>query len=96
MSLLEFSAEFFKDILDALRRGQGGYKWSVSQQCATEEYWRHLDCWIKTPKRNPFTGQVSHVWAARAKHWPDHIAACEVLQIVFAAFAGFFKLPELK
>lgn len=96
MSLLEFSAEFFKDILDALRRGQGGYKWTVSQQCATEEYWRHLDCWIKTPKRNTFTGQVSHVWTARARHWPDHIAACEVLQIVFAAFAGFFKLPELK
>jgi hypothetical protein len=97
MNLFEFSGEYFKDILDALRRdkdGRYGHKWTVTEAMATESYWRHMDCEMKTATRNMKNGLVTHQWAPRSRHWPNHWFDCEVEQIAYAAFLGIFKLPE--
>jgi hypothetical protein len=91
MSLLEFSADFFKDILESLRQGKGGYKWSVEESIATELYWRHMDAELKTAKFNKFTGKTVYNWLPRSKHWPNHIFDCEVQQVAYATFLGLFK-----
>lgn len=94
MSLFEFSGEFFKDILEAMRRGKGGSKWSVLESAATEEYWRHLDAKIKTALLNKRTGQTTHQWALRSAHWPDHLDDCEIMNTAYANFCQLFTLPE--
>jgi hypothetical protein len=90
IEVLEFSGEFFKDILEALRRGQGGYKWTVDEEVATEEYWRHMDAEIKTGLVNKRTGKTVFQWAPRSKHWPNHLFDCEVEQVAFASYLKFF------
>lgn len=89
MSLFEFASDFFNDILDSLRRGEGGRKWEVLKSVATEEYWRHLDGQIKAPVRNARTGYIVWTWIGRGKHWPDHMRDCEIMQV---ALANFFAL----
>jgi hypothetical protein len=91
MALLEYSGDFFKDILDSLRKGKGGYKWTVLEAVATEEYWRHLDAEIKQPRFNKMTGKTVYEWQPRSKWWPNHLLDCEVAQIVLATFFGSFK-----
>jgi hypothetical protein len=94
MSLLEFSGDFFKDILDAMRQGKGGVKWRVLSKAATEEYWRHLDSEHRMRERNPKTGFYRDVWLPISRHRPNHKKDCEVMQVVAAAFYNKFKLPE--
>jgi hypothetical protein len=84
MSLLEFSAEHFKDVLHRLRAQRHG-RWSVKSEVSNDEYWRHLDAWIRTEVR-PKKGSAVIQWVLRDKHWPDHLADCEVLQVVLATF----------
>ncbi len=96
MSLFEFSSDFFKDILDAIRDGRGEIKWSVAQAVATEEYWRHLDGEVKTMVFNKITGHTSHIWKRRSNHWPNHLLDCENMQIALANFFGFFTLEHQK
>jgi hypothetical protein len=90
MDLLEFSGDFFKDILENLRKGKGGYKWTVEEKMATDEYWRHMDAEIKSPMFNKLTGKTLYQWAPRSKHWPNHIFDCEVLQVAYASYLGLF------
>jgi hypothetical protein len=93
MSLFEFAGDFFKDILDNLRRGRGGYTWKVAAEMATDEYWRHMDSNVKTAVVGR-TGKVTHQWLTRSKHWPDHLLDCEVEQVAVAVFFGLFKVNE--
>lgn len=92
VNLLEFSADFFKDILRSLRDGKGGHKWSVIKEVGTDEYWRHMDAEVKKPivKRNGF---IVHEWQPRSQHWPNHLFDCEVGQVVLAVFHQLFTLP---
>lgn len=88
MSLFEFSSDFIKDILEDLRKGEAGHKWSVSPQMNTEDYWRHMDAKIKVSVFNKATGRTTMKWQKRSQHWPDHGDDCEIMHIGLAAFFG--------
>lgn len=92
MNLIEFSADFFKDVLQSLREGKAGSKWSVTEDAATEDYWKHMDAEVRTAVFNKNFGTTKHSWMPRSKHWPNHLFDCEVLQVVGAAFFGLLKL----
>lgn len=91
INLLEFSADFFKDILENMRKGQGGYKWSVDEKVATEEYWRHMDGQHKVMLQK-FDGTTRMQWMPRHRDWPDHLFACEYGQVAAASFLRFFPI----
>lgn len=92
MSLLEFSADLFKDVLESLRAGKGEFKWSLEQAMATEEYFRHLSGEIKEGKQSPRTGRVDYLWVRRGRHWPNHLLDCETEQLALASFGQMFNL----
>ena len=91
-SLFEFSGDYFKDILDTLRRGKGPSKWEVDEAVATEIYWRHMDAEIKTAVFNSRTRQVRHEWIKRSRTIPNHLFDCEVMQLALAAFMKLYKI----
>lgn len=86
LKLLEFGTDTTKDILDRLRRGKTALRWEVSKDVATAEYWRHLDCEVKTRNFSRQTGRVTYTWLPRSKRWPNHLADCEVMQVAAAVF----------
>lgn len=94
MSLFEFSGDFFKDVLESLRGGKGGFTWAVSESVATEDYWRHMDAEIKTAVHNKKTGRTTWQWAKRSARWPNHLLDCEVMQVAAATFYGVFTINE--
>ena len=94
LDLFEFAADYYKDLLHALRNGEGKMNWAVTEGLATEEYWRHMDGQIKTRVENRATGSVFWRWQLRHRHWPDHLFSCEVMQVAFAQFLGLFE-PEV-
>jgi len=96
MMLFEFSADFFKDILEMLRRRQGPHQWSVLEAVAGDVYWRHLDGESKELVRNTKTGQTSYAWKRRSAHWPNHLFDCEVMQLAAAAFYGLLDLGPVE
>jgi len=96
MPLFEFSGDSFKDVLDALRRGQGGYEWAVSEAVANDDYWRHMDAETKTAVFNKLTGKTYHQWQLRSKHWPNHMFDCEVMQVAAANYLNLFTYEEVK
>ena len=91
IELLEFSGDFFKDILANLRK-KIGYKWSVTDAVASDEYWKHLDAEVKEPVFNAKTGHTNHIWKQRSKHWPNHWLDCEVMQIAAACNLEWFLI----
>jgi hypothetical protein len=94
MELFEFSGDYFKDVLDNLRKSRGGYTWSVAADVASDDYWRHMDAEVKAGEFNRRTGRTTFRWQQRSKHWPNHLFDCEVLQVAGANFFGIFN-PEL-
>jgi hypothetical protein len=92
IDLFEFAADYFKDILENLRKGKGGYTWEVVEAMATDEYWRHMDGQLRAPTYNKRTGRVTTEWVKRSRHWPDHLFACEYAQVALASFYEFFSL----
>jgi hypothetical protein len=90
MSLFEFSGDFYKDILAAMREGKGAIQWAVSKAMDNEEYWRHMDGEVKQPMHSPRTGKVTFEWVKRGRHWPNHLFDCEIIQIALAHFYGWF------
>jgi len=92
MDLFEFAADFFKDILASMRAGKGGCRWSVEKSVATDLYWRHMDGQKKFEEMR--NGQARLVWKKRHRYWPDHLYACEVMQIAQATFNSLLSLDE--
>jgi hypothetical protein len=92
MMLLQFDSSFFKDVLVRLRAGKGGYKWTVSADAASNEYWRHLDAEVKRELVNKKTGRAKLEWVLRSERWPNHMLDCEVMQIALSSWFGLFKL----
>jgi hypothetical protein len=90
ISLLEFSADFYKDVLEQMRLSKDGWEWKVSEQLSTPEYWRHMDAEIKASQQSK-TGFVKWAWVKRSKLWPDHLRDCEVLQTAHANFLQICK-----
>lgn len=93
MTVLEFSSDFYKDILEAMREGKGNFKWSVLNEMASPEYWRHMDGEFKAPLFNKRTGKTEYVYQRRSQHWPNHLYDCENIQI---AAANFFRLVDVE
>lgn len=94
ISLFEFAGDFFKDILETLRKGRHRNKWSVADTVAKdEEYWRHLDGEHKVGVHNRMTGRIVWQWRKRGPHWPNHWFDCETMQI---AAANFFNLLTIE
>lgn len=95
-NLFEFSGEYFKDILQALRadkEGKLGVKWSILDSVDNELYWRHLDCKIKGQYFNHRTNKEMYGWHKRHKDWPDHLDDCEIQVLAFAARLSILRIP---
>jgi hypothetical protein len=93
MTLFEFSGHHFKDVLDRLRTGKiNGFKWSVSEDMATAEYWKHMDSEYKKEVFSKLTNRVRLEWVLRDRHWPNHLKDCEVTQLAMANFYQIFTL----
>jgi hypothetical protein len=92
MNLLEFSADYFKDIIDNLRSGRTAYKWSVAENMSSPEYWKHMDGEHKVTVINKVTGYERVEWRPRHRDWPNHGFDCEVLQIAVANLLGIFRI----
>lgn len=92
IELFEFAADFFKDILVNMRAGKGLIKWSVPKSMATDLYWKHMDGQVKKERVNKMTNLVTLKWEKRHRHWPDHIYACEVMQVAFASALNIIEL----
>lgn len=100
MVLFEFSSDYFKDLLDGLRTRRTTFarkfEWSVADNIMEDMqvYWRHMDGQHKVTntKRN---GYQTVEWKPRGQYWPDHLFACEYLQIAVALFNNWFALEEV-
>jgi len=92
IGLFEFAGDYFKDIMDAMRRGKGQVKWSVEKAVATEEYWRHLDGEYRGVKFNKFTRRSEEGWVMRGRYWPNHLLDCENMQTAYATKLGLLKV----
>src|SRR5208337_87898 len=52
IELLEFLGDIFEDMMDNIRQGKTGLKWTISKEMDTEEYARHMAGKIRKPKKN--------------------------------------------
>jgi hypothetical protein len=87
ISILNFLNDYFKDYLQRLREQKdGAFRWSVSREMASDEYWRHMDGEIKRFERSRTTGRTKYTWVSRGRNWPNHLFDCEVMQLAVAAF----------
>jgi len=92
IQMLEFNSVYFKDLLFAMRTGEGNFAWSLHPQMATEEYFRHLNSETKIQIFNKTTGRTTHEWRLRSSHCPNHLLDCEIMQVAGTAFYGLFAL----
>lgn len=90
-TLFEFSADYFKDMLQSLRDGKTKFKWEVSAEMSSDIYWREMDAEIKRAIPSPKTGLIRHVWVKRNQHWPNEALDCENMQIAYAEFLRLFE-----
>lgn len=81
IELLEFLADIFEDMLENVRSGKTGLKWSISPEMDTEEYAKHMGGKIRKPKKN---NPRDYSWVQRRQDWPDHIRSCELMNLVLA------------
>ncbi len=80
MNRLDFVSDYFKDLMHAMRAGEGGWQWTISDSANTEDYQHHNAAEV----RNETTGH----WEKRVKDWPDHLRDCEMIQCAVAASLG--------
>jgi hypothetical protein len=93
ISLFEFCGDYFKDILQNLRQGKNGFRWTIQRDMATEEYFRHMDAEIKVHEM--VRGRATHHWKPRSKHWPNHLWDCETMQVAGANFYRRLDIGEM-
>jgi DNA-directed RNA polymerase subunit RPC12/RpoP len=91
----DFAADFFKDVLQRLREGRDpNVNWTISKELDNDEYHTHMRGQVKREvmRYNRWTTQ----WMRRHRHAPDHLFACEVMQVAAAAALGLIVLNEEK
>ncbi len=99
MNLFEFSADYFKDILDDLRKRRStfarNFVWSADENMMDDMgvYWKHMDGQIKKTIVLK-SGWEKQEYRPRGRYWPDHIYACEYAQIAQAMFFERFRVDE--
>lgn len=84
---LEFASQPALDILARLRSGKAqGFRWELTEDGATQEYFRHLDSKVRVPRAVGRTGRVTWEWEKRSERWPDHWLDCEIEQVVLSLY----------
>jgi hypothetical protein len=100
MSLFEFAGDYFKDILDLMRKGRGPCEFEVVEDVANaiwridgkeENFWQHMDAEIKTLVYDR-SGHATTEWHVRNRHWPNHLLDCVVENIALAALYGLLEI----
>jgi hypothetical protein len=92
LSLFEFAADFFKDILHALRNGRDKrYRWMISPELDTDEYHEHMRGQVK--RETVKYGRIVIEWTRRHRYSKDHLFACEYMQV---AAANAHELLEIE
>lgn len=91
IGLFEFSGDYFKDVLDAMRKKRGSTVWSVEKAVATDEWWRHLDAEHKATFFSRKTRRADVMWIKKGRHWPNHLLDCVVGATAYAAYGGRLK-----
>ncbi len=94
MQLFEFSADFYEDILEILRKNKK-FRFAISEQMNNEEFFRHMDGTIKATKINKFTGHTEERWIARHRYWPNHIRDCYRNQCAAASFHKLLPIEDI-
>jgi hypothetical protein len=91
---LHFTGDVFKDLMEAMREGRGGYRWAVGRACGVGEYWRHLRAKNKTTVTSRLTGHTRLEWTKTGDREPDHLDDCEVMQLAYAASLQLFATNQ--
>ncbi len=90
ISLFEFAAEFFKDRLQALREKRDPkYNWTISPELDTDEYHEHMRGQVR--REVVKYGRLVIEWMRRSRHAPDHLFACEYMQVAVATALGLLE-----
>lgn len=95
LSLFEFSADFFKDILQGLREGRDSrYQWTISPELNNDEYHEHMRGQIKREVIK--YARITMEWTRRHRYAKDHLFACEYMQVAAANAFEFLDIKEEK
>ena len=81
---LDFWADYFEDLMEGLRDGNGGWGWTVGTAMDSDDYRHHMNSMV----RNETSGH----WEKRSHGWPNHLRDCEKMQTAFAVSLGILEL----
>ena len=106
LPLLEWNADYLRDVLQRLRDGKVTHRWERIELPAKVEvpgvvmvdedvYSGHLDSWHRKPVVVGRRGKVEVLWTGRAQKVADHLLDCELLQVVFASVHRRLNLSML-
>jgi hypothetical protein len=98
LPLLEFNADYMRDLLARLRRGPEvsmGLRWEIVQlpvelgidgarEASEEVYFRHLDSYVQRTVASGRTARVQTRWMPRTQKAADHLLDLELMQLVGA------------
>ena len=93
IELLEFLADLFEDMMDNIRQGKTGMKWTISPEMDTEEYAKHMSGKIRKPKKN---NPRDYSWVSRRTDWDDHVHTCELMNLVLAYRLGLISFDAVQ
>lgn len=82
---LRWSNPTVKDILARLRQSDTApVKWSIPNEYATDEYFKHLNGEWKKRIVSLKTGRATMAWVLRSSLWPNHLLDCECMNLAIA------------
>ena len=81
IEMLEFKADVFEDLMDAIRRGETGLEWTISELMDTDEYHEHM---VGKKRIHDKKDPRRYKWQSIRTDYPDHLHLCELMQVVLA------------
>lgn len=81
IEVLQWANDVFEDMLENIRFGKTGLKWTISKEMDTDEYHKHMNGTKRVFDSKQFR---TYKWTGKARLWPDHIRACERMSLVLA------------